>query len=68
MAFLNIVNPNQTCELPSPMAINYNFALDPFQKHAINAIAKDEIVGLIDTFSGIQYLKNGNIKDLHWPQ
>jgi superfamily II RNA helicase len=26
------------------MAIEYKFPLDPFQKHAINAIAKDEIV------------------------
>lgn len=44
MTYLNIINPNQTCELPPNMAIEYKFPLDPFQKHAINAIAKDEIV------------------------
>jgi superfamily II RNA helicase len=44
MAFLKVINPNQDCELPSDMAIEYKFPLDPFQKHALNAIAKDEIV------------------------
>lgn len=44
MAFLQVINPNQDCELPSDMAIDYKFPLDPFQKHAIKAISKDEIV------------------------
>jgi len=44
MSFLKIINPNQDCHLPSGMAIEYKFPLDPFQKHALNAIAKDEIV------------------------
>jgi antiviral helicase SKI2 len=44
MAFLQVINPNQDCDVPSDMAIEYKFALDPFQKHAIKGISKDEIV------------------------
>ena len=44
MTFLHIINPTQNCELPTDMATTYSYPLDPFQKHAVNAIAKDEIV------------------------
>jgi superfamily II RNA helicase len=44
MTFLQVINPNQDCDLPSDMAIEYKFPLDPFQKHAIKGISKDEIV------------------------
>jgi hypothetical protein len=48
---------------------NYSNLLDlPKEAWFWKVIVKDEIVGLIDTFSAIQFLKNGNIKDLHWPQ
>ena len=36
--FLNIVNPNQDIDLNEPLATEYSFSLDKFQKHAIKAI------------------------------
>ena len=42
--FLNIVNPNQDIDLNEPLATEYSFSLDKFQKHAIKAINKDENV------------------------
>lgn len=42
--FLNIVNPNEDCDLPTDLAYNYSFSLDPFQKHAVKAINNEENV------------------------
>ena len=42
--FLNIVNPNQDTVLDEPLAYEYSFPLDKFQKHAIKAINRDENV------------------------
>lgn len=43
-SFLNIVNPNEDCDLPNDLAYNYTFSLDPFQKHAVKAIHNEENV------------------------
>jgi superfamily II RNA helicase len=40
--FLNIVDPNQDIDLNEPLATEFKFSLDKFQKHAIKAINKDE--------------------------
>ena len=45
--FLKIVNPSVECEeFPNEteLAHNFTFKLDPFQKHAIKAIHRDENV------------------------
>jgi superfamily II RNA helicase len=42
--YLRIVDTKTTCTLPDPLAISYNFPLDPFQTHAIAAISRDENV------------------------
>jgi superfamily II RNA helicase len=42
--FLNIDNPNEDCDLPTDLAYNYSFSLDPFQKHAVKAIHNEENV------------------------
>ena len=42
--YLNIVDPNQDIDLNEPLATEYSFSLDKFQKHAIKAINKDENV------------------------
>jgi len=43
--FLRIVDPKSECHnLPEVMATDYKFPLDPFQKHAIAAISRDENV------------------------
>ena len=43
--FLRIVDPKSAChDLPEVMATEYKFPLDPFQKHAIAAISRDENV------------------------
>jgi len=42
--YLNIVDPNQDIDLNEPLATEYSFHLDKFQKHAIKAINKDENV------------------------
>jgi superfamily II RNA helicase len=39
--FLNIVDPTQDTVLDEPLAYEYSFPLDKFQKHAIKAIYKD---------------------------
>ena len=44
MNYLIVDNPEKECTLPSNLAVNYTFPLDPFQKHAINAISKEENV------------------------
>jgi predicted phage-related endonuclease len=30
-------------------------------------VTKDEVVGLIDTFSGLHYFKADEVEDLNWP-
>ena len=42
--YLRIVDTKSECVLPEPLAIDYSFPLDPFQKHAIAAISRDENV------------------------
>jgi superfamily II RNA helicase len=42
--YLNIVDPNKDIILDEPLAYNYSFPLDKFQKHAIKAINRDENV------------------------
>jgi len=42
--FINIVNPNQDIDLNEPLATEFKFPLDKFQKHAIKAINRDENV------------------------
>jgi len=45
--FLNIINPNSTCSnFPKneELALTFPFELDPFQKHAISAISRNENV------------------------
>jgi len=42
--FLNIVNPTQDIVLDEPLAHEYTFALDKFQKHAVKAINRNENV------------------------
>jgi superfamily II RNA helicase len=43
--FLNVINPSEPCtDMPSPLATEYTFPLDPFQQHAIAAIHKGENV------------------------
>lgn len=43
--FLKIVQPNEPCsDFPTTLATEFKFPLDPFQKHAIAAISRDENV------------------------
>ena len=42
--YLRVVDTKSECVLPEPLAIDYSFSLDPFQKHAIAAISRDENV------------------------
>ena len=42
--YLRVVDTKTICTLPDPLAITYNFPLDPFQTHAIAAISRDENV------------------------
>lgn len=42
--FLNIIDPNQDIILNEPLAYEYSFPLDKFQKHAVKAINRDENV------------------------
>jgi superfamily II RNA helicase len=42
--YLNTVDPNQDTVLDEPLAYNYTFPLDKFQKHAVKAINRDENV------------------------
>jgi len=44
MAYLILDNPDKPCSLPSDLAVDYTFPLDPFQKHAIKAIYNEENV------------------------
>ena len=43
-SYLNIVDPNLDIVLDEPLAYNYSFPLDKFQKHAVKAINRDENV------------------------
>ena len=43
--FLHTINPSAPCTtMPSPLATEYNFPLDPFQQHAIAAIHEGQNV------------------------
>lgn len=43
--YLTIVDPGTPCTtLPTQLAVDYKFPLDPFQQHAIAAISRDENV------------------------
>ena len=43
--FLRTINPSTPCAtMPSPLATEYTFALDPFQQHAISAIHEGQNV------------------------
>jgi antiviral helicase SKI2 len=44
MDYLIVDNPEKECTLPSDLAVNYTFQLDPFQKHSIRAISREENV------------------------
>lgn len=43
-SFLKIVDPKQDIVLDEPLAYEYSFPLDKFQKHAVKAINRDENV------------------------
>ena len=43
-SYLNIVDPNLDIVLDEPLAYNYSFPLDKFQKHALKGINHDENV------------------------
>ena len=43
-SFLNVVDPNQDIVLDEPLAYEYSFPLDKFQRYAIRAINRDENV------------------------
>jgi superfamily II RNA helicase len=42
--FLKVIDPNQDTVLDENLAHNFSFPLDKFQKHAVNAINRDENV------------------------
>ena len=44
-SYLRIKNPSEPCtDMPTTLAYQYNFPLDPFQQHAIAAISRNENV------------------------
>lgn len=44
MAYLKVIDPKTDCLLPQELATTYSWSLDPFQKHAIAAIHREENV------------------------
>jgi len=45
MSYLRVINPSEPCnDMPTDLAYEYKFPLDPFQQHAISAISRSENV------------------------
>ena len=45
MSYLRVINPSEPCnDMPTELAYEYKFPLDPFQQHAISAISRSENV------------------------
>jgi superfamily II RNA helicase len=45
ISYLRVINPSEPCtDMPSELAYEYKFPLDPFQQHAVAAISRSENV------------------------